>query len=221
MSIITIKDAEFSYEDIPVISQGNLQIEEGDFAVLIGENGAGKSTLLKLILGELTPTRGEIRIFDEDPEKVFKKYQIGYVPQNSIALNQGFPATVEEIVLTGLYREIGRLRLPKAAHRKKAAEMLKQMKMEEYQKSRIGELSGGQQQRVMLARALVGGPSLLILDEPTTGMDTKSVEEFYEILEHFNHKQNLTILMVTHGALRECRGINRVFQMKEGQVTEG
>ena len=220
MSVITMKDAEFSSEGAPVICRGNLRIEEGDFAVLVGENGAGKSTLLKLVLGELTPSVGEVRIFGTDPGKVFKNCQIGYIPQNSIALNQGFPATVEEIVLTGLYAQIGRFHFPKAVHRKKVAEMLGRMGMEEYRKCRIGELSGGQQQRVMLARALVGEPSLLILDEPTTGMDSKSIEEFYEILCSFNREARLTILMVTHGALRECQGINRIFRIEEGRVAE-
>lgn len=98
--------------------------------------------------------------------------------------------------------------------------MLGRMGMEEYRKCRIGELSGGQQQRVMLARALVGEPSLLILDEPTTGMDSKSIEEFYEILCSFNREARLTILMVTHGALRECQGINRIFRIEEGRVAE-
>ena len=135
-------------------------------------------------------------------------------------MNPFFPATVEEIVLTNLYSQIGKFRLPGKKQRQQAGAALRWVGMEEYKKSKIGELSGGQQQRVMLARALVGAPKLLVLDEPTTGVDAASVKELYKKLEILNKEEGVTILMVTHASVRECRGISRIYHMEEGQVIE-
>ncbi|UWP58013.1 metal ABC transporter ATP-binding protein [Ruminococcus gauvreauii] len=220
MNVIDIRDLSFAYGDEKVLREVSLQVAQGEYAVLLGENGTGKSTFLKLLLGELKPQQGTICLFGGDTRKVFHADKIGYVPQNSISLNPFFPATVEEIVLTNLYSQIGWFRLPGKKQRQQAATALRWAGMEEYRKSRIGELSGGQQQRVMLARALVGNPELLVLDEPTTGVDTASVKELYQTLERLNREEGVTILMVTHASVKECAGISRIYHMEEGQVVE-
>ena len=195
---ILIENLSFHYTGTPVLDQVNLEVKDGDYAILTGENGSGKSTFLKLLLGELKAQEGSITVNGKDISATFGKGDLGYVPQNSISRNQNFPATVEEIMMTGVYSSSwkARFRAKKEIPRLKAA--LAEMEMEEFWKRRIGDLSGGQQQRVMLARALAGKPKILILDEPTTGMDMVSVKTLAEVLRKRNEEQGLTILMVTH-----------------------
>ena len=157
-----------------MLDQVNLEVKDGDYAILTGENGSGKSTFLKLLLGELKAQEGSITVNGKDISATFGKGDLGYVPQNSISRNQNFPATVEEIMMTGVYSSSwkARFRAKKEIPRLKAA--LAEMEMEEFWKRRIGDLSGGQQQRVMLARALAGKPKILILDDSTSAVDTKT-----------------------------------------------
>ena len=208
---ILIENLSFHYTGTPVLEQVNL---EGT-----GENGSGKSTFLKLLLGELKAQEGSITVNGKDISATFGKGDLGYVPQNSISRNQNFPATVEEIMMTGVYSSSwkARFQVKKEIPRLKAA--LAEMEMEEFWKRRIGDLSGGQQQRVMLARALVGNPKILILDEPTTGMDTVSVKALAKVLQKRNEEQGLTILMVTHGNSK-FKGANRFFKAEEGRIDE-
>ena len=217
---ILIENLSFHYTGTPVLDQVNLEVKDGDYVILTGENGSGKSTFLKLLLGELKAQEGSITVNGKDISATFGKGDLGYVPQNSISRNQNFPATVEEIMMTGVYSSSwkARFRAKKEIPRLKAA--LAEMEMEEFWKRRIGDLSGGQQQRVMLARALAGKPKILILDEPTTGMDMVSVKTLAEVLRKRNEEQGLTILMVTHGNSGEFKGANRFFKAEEGRIDE-
>ena len=185
---ILIENLSFHYTGTPVLEQVNLEVKDGDYVILTGENGSGKSTFLKLLLGELKAQEGSITVNGKDISATFGKGDLGYVPQNSISRNQNFPATVEEIMMTGVYSSSwkARFQVKKEIPRLKAA--LAEMEMEEFWKRRIGDLSGGQQQRVMLARALVGNPKILILDEPTTGMDTVSVKALAKVLQKRNEE---------------------------------
>ena len=126
----------------------------------------------------------------------------------------------EEIMITGLYQELGLFHLPHKKHKNKIKETLRDFGMEEFLKRRIGELSGGQQQRVMIARAMIGDPKLLILDEPTTGVDARSTKILYDMLYEINTKYNTTIFMITHGRLQECKGCDRILRMDEGRIVE-
>ena len=216
-NIIQLNHVKFGYSDTEVLEEVNLTIKEGEYVVLTGENGSGKSTLMRLILGELKPDEGEIIIMDNDPKL---KKQIGYVSQNGISKNQSFPATVEEIMMTGLYQELGMFKLPRKRHKIKIKETLKDFGMDEFLKRRIGELSGGQQQRVMIARAMISEPKLLILDEPTTGVDARSTKVLYDMLYEINSKYNTTIFMITHGRLQDCKGCDRILRMDEGRLVE-
>lgn len=218
--VIEIKNLAFCYAGVPVLENVNLGLEEGDFAILTGENGSGKSTFLRLLLGELRAQTGSIEVYGEDISQCFGREKMGYVPQNSISKNQNFPATVEEIMMTGIYKPSFRARFHAKKEKERLKEALREMEMDGFWKSRIGELSGGQQQRVMLARALVGNPRLLILDEPTTGMDTESVKKLAAVLEKRNREDRLTVLMVTHGNSGLFKGANRFFRAEEGRITE-
>ncbi|ELK48907.1 metal ABC transporter ATP-binding protein [Halobacillus sp. ACCC02827] len=197
-SILEMKNVSFKYERELVVKDVDLSIEQGQFLGLVGPNGSGKSTLIKLMLGLIRPDRGKINLFGQ-PIKDYKDWQeIGFVSQKANSFNSGFPATVLEVVKTGLVSRIGAFKFFNKKHKDKAMEALRTVEMEEFSDHNIGELSGGQQQRVFIARALVSDPALLILDEPTVGVDAKHVTEFYNLLGRLNKEQGITLLMVTH-----------------------
>ena len=222
-NFITVAESEnmtFSYGNIPVIDHINFTLKSGDYTILTGENGCGKSTFLKLLLGELTPQQGNVYLFAQPVcSTVFRKFRIGYVPQNSISKNQNFPATVEEIMWTGLYGILRHKRDRRQAEEKIYA-ALGELEMQHYIFRQIGELSGGQQQRIMLARALISMPQLLVLDEPAAGMDAHSLELFCQVLAKQNRENKLTILLVTHGNAEKFCGANRYIMIENGRLTE-
>ena len=175
-------------------------------------NGAGKSTLLKLLLGLLEPVSGSISFFED-------KSKIGYVEQNA-ACKSNFPATAEEIVLSGLWSKIGFMRFPKKEHREAVQKALEAVEMQDYAKRMIGKMSGGQQQRIMIARVLVNSPRVLILDEPTNGIDLKSSEALYELLMHLNKKHGLTIILVSHDIKKVSKITERLLCINENSIKE-
>lgn len=196
--IIRLEHVYYSYEDKVALKDVNLTIKEGMFMGLVGPNGGGKTTLIKIILGLLKPQRGKVFLLDQ-PIETFKDWnRIGYVSQKANTFNKGFPATVFEVVSMGLTAKVGYLRFFNKKHKERIHEAIRQVDMESYANENIGNLSGGQQQRVFIARALVSDPKLLILDEPTVGIDYQNVERFYELLHKLNTEQNITMLLVTH-----------------------
>ena len=220
MTSIHIKNLCFAYTTSPLLKNVNLDIKQGDYVILTGENGSGKSTFLKLLLGELSPQQGQVQIFHQPPSSsTFRSHRIGYVSQNCTSKNQDFPATVEEIMKTVC---------PKAFFHKKQAKknkviiekILKELEMYPFINQKLGSLSSGQQQRIMLARALVREPELLILDEPTTGMDSHSLDIFCHILEEKNKQNQLTILLVSHENPKIFSGANRFFTAKNERIIE-
>jgi zinc transport system ATP-binding protein len=197
-SIIEIKNLFYRYEKDTVLENINLSIPIGSFLAIVGPNGSGKSTLLKLILGLLKPQKGVIRLFGQEMSKFKNWQQIGYVSQKANSFNTGFPATVFEVVSSGLTKKLGLFRFFKKEHIEKVNEALDAVGMMKFSNRNIGELSGGQQQRVFIARALVSEPQLLILDEPTVGVDVENVNSFYHMLADLNKKRGITLLLVTH-----------------------
>ncbi|NOU97082.1 ATP-binding cassette domain-containing protein [Paenibacillus sp. LMG 31456] len=196
-SIITVDDVSFFYENKQVIEHLNFTVLERDFVGLIGSNGAGKTTLLKMIVGLLKPSQGEIRLFGQ-PLRTFRDWErIGYVPQKN-SLNPLFPATVREIVLSGLYGKKNMFRRISKAEQQKCEDALYAMRIEDLASRRIGQLSGGQQQRVFLARALINNPQLLILDEPTVGIDAETQAGFFRMIRHMHQHHHITFLLVSH-----------------------
>ncbi len=197
-TIIELQNVSFQYDYTQVLKNISFRVEEGDFLALLGPNGSGKSTLLKLILGLLKPMNGSIELFGQDMNMFKQREWIGYVSQKSNAFNSGFPATVEEVVKSGLTKKTGLFkRLPKDVH-ERVIQSLQSVGMEQFAKRNIGELSGGQQQRVFIARALIAEPKLLILDEPTVGIDHENVQSFYDMLAKLNEERQITMILVTH-----------------------
>ena len=197
-TLVEIENVSFQYEYTHVLKNISFRVEEGDFLALLGPNGSGKSTLLKLLLGLLKPMDGKIKLFGEDAKNFKKRELIGYVSQKSNAFNSGFPATVYEVVLSGLTKKTGIFkRMPKDGH-ERVLKALQAVGMEKFINRNIGQLSGGQQQRVFIARALIGEPKLLILDEPTVGIDHENVQAFYDMLAKLNKELGMTMILVTH-----------------------
>jgi zinc transport system ATP-binding protein len=187
----------FKYGNEQILDDINFEINAGEFVGIIGPNGSGKTTLLKIILGLLKPDQGCVEIFGEEVT-VGKLAGIGYIPQKFTQLETRFPITVEEVVLLGrinnknLFHRLGK------EDRQAAEAALRTVGLFDQRQKLITDLSGGQQQRAFIAKALAGNPKLLILDEPTVGIDIESQENFYALLAQLNKKQNLTIVIVSH-----------------------
>lgn len=199
--ILELKDITAGYDHQPVLEHVNFTIREGDFIGIIGPNGGGKTTLLKVILGLLKPFSGEV-IYHTSKQNLF-----GYLPQNN-RFDQRFPINVTEVVLSGLMSGKGLYKSYTRADRKKAWELLDKYGMGNYKKIPIGDLSGGQMQRVFLCRAIISSPRILILDEPTTYVDSNFEKEFYPILEELN--KSLSIVMVSHDLGTICSYVKTI-----------
>ena len=217
-NIIQVNNLSFSYANQKVLKNLDFYIEKGEFVGLIGSNGSGKSTFIKLLLNELEPDKGEIQLFEKDIKK-FKDYKrIGYVAQNSIALGSSFPATVLEIVKLGAYNKHGFFKFGSTTEQ--AMQALQYVGMQAYTKKLISNLSGGQKQRVMLAKALVSDCDLLILDEPTTGVDRKTSAQIYELLKQKAIQQKTAVLMVTHDSEHASKYCSRILCLGLGNFLE-
>lgn len=196
--LINIKDISFDYEQTKALDHISMKVEEGDFLAILGPNGSGKSTLLKIMLGLIKPTSGKIELFGIDSKDFKHREWIGYVSQKSNSFNSGFPATVEEVVAGGLAKKTGLFHRYPKSYKQDVLEALEAVGMEGFKDRSVSELSGGQQQRVFIARALVAKPKILILDEPTVGIDHQNVQSFYNMLASLNRDKKITLVLVTH-----------------------
>jgi zinc transport system ATP-binding protein len=188
--VIKLDNVTYRYNTDLVLEDISFKADQGDLLGIIGPNGAGKTTLFCLILGLLDGYQGKITLFNQDirnNRKALKR--IGYIPQKK-NIHQGFPATVEEIVSLGA--------LDRKTNNDAITLALKIVGLLEQKDRRIGELSGGQQQRVLIAKALVNEPQLLILDEPTTGIDLETQDKFYSLLRKLNSEKKITIILASH-----------------------
>ncbi|WP_026907036.1 metal ABC transporter ATP-binding protein [Paucisalibacillus globulus] len=197
-SIISLENISYSYEKKPILQQINFEIHKGAFVGLLGPNGGGKTTLIKIILGILNPDSGSLTLFDQPLEEFKSWNKIGFVSQKSNSFNKGFPASVYEVVSSGLTSKVGYFKFFNQEHKEKILYAINAVGMSDYTYENIGNLSGGQQQRVFIARALVSEPELLILDEPTVGIDYENVQRFYELLHDLNKQNGISLLLVTH-----------------------
>lgn len=197
-TIIEFKNISFGYNSELILKDVSLAIHEGDYIGIIGPNGGGKTTLLKILVGLLEPKKGEVFIFGKNNKTFKERSVIGYVPQRAAHFDQTFPATVEEVVLMGRAAKKGLFKSLTAEDKKKAHEALQKVGMESFNDRLIGQLSGGQQQRVLIARALALDPQILVLDEPTVGVDVHNQEQFYRLLKQLNQEMGLTLILVSH-----------------------
>ncbi len=195
---IDAHDVNFHYEGDSVLEHVSFDLAVGTYAGILGPNGGGKTTLMKLILGLLQPVSGSITVFGKTPVQARKNGRIGYVPQRVVQADYSFPITVEEVVKSGLTSRHTFGLFSDAEDRKAIAEAIRTTDITSLQSRLIGELSGGERQKVFIARALVSNPKMLILDEPTTGVDIASQERFYALLKELNTSMGLTILLVSH-----------------------
>jgi zinc transport system ATP-binding protein len=197
-TVIQTENLSVILKDKEVLKNINLNLSEGLFLGIVGPNGGGKTTLIRVILGLTIPTAGSVRIFGHSPESMIGKDPVfGYLPQH-LNIDPNFPANALDIVLMGRYKKAGFLRWPGKKDKDKALECMSMMGIEELKSKQYCQLSGGQQQRVSIARALAGEPKVLILDEPSTGIDVVGQEDFYHLLKGLQKKMGLTILMVSH-----------------------
>lgn len=201
MKILELKNITAGYDHQPALTDVNFEVNDTDFIGIIGPNGGGKTTLLKVILGLIKPYSGEM-IYHTPKQNLF-----GYLPQNN-RFDQRFPICVTEVVLSGLLSEKGLLKSYNKADRHKAEELLEKYGMGTYKKAPIGDLSGGQMQRVFLCRAIISSPRVLILDEPTTYVDSNFEKEFYSILKELN--KTLSIVMVSHDLGTICSYVKTI-----------
>lgn len=197
MFCLKCDNVSFSYENQTVVSDLSFTVSEGDYLCIIGENGTGKSTLMKGMLGLKKPAGGKIMLGEG-----IRQSQIGYVPQQTPA-QKDFPASVWEVVLSGCLSSRGLLPGFGAKEKQLAGEKLELLGIMDLKNKSFRELSGGQRQRVLLARALCATKKLILLDEPTTGLDPLATEEFYHLLLKLNKKHQITVIMVSH-AIREA-----------------
>ena len=209
----------FSYGEVPVLSCASFGLPQGGFAALIGPNGAGKSTLLKLLLGELSPSSGAVRLLGQDTARFRNWRRLGYVPQDGLARHTDFPASVEEVVLANLSGEIGLFRFPRQEHRERVRQALELVGMAGYGRRLIGALSGGQRQRVLLARALISRPEVMLLDEPTSMLDPSGKANLLRMLKGLQNNRGFSMLFITHDLDSALKISDRLFRLEKGALT--
>lgn len=196
--IVSAKGLSFAWGSLQVLQNLDFEVREGELVGVVGPNGGGKSTLLKLLMGVLKPSAGEISVFGSPPDRLgARKTWLGYLPQRAQA-NWDFPVTVKEVVLMGSFGKLGIGRGPSPEIEQRALELLAAVDLADLQDRPIGQLSGGQQQRALIARSLINHPKLLLLDEPTTGLDSVVQDELYQLLQNFREQMNLTLIVVSH-----------------------
>ncbi len=219
--VVEVRDLFFSYGEEMVLEQIDLTVARGDFLALMGPNGSGKTTLVKLILGLLKPLSGEVRLFGCPVDRFRQWYRVGYVPQKATSFDTRFPATVEEVVSAGRYGRLGPGRRPGKDDRRAVEEALELVGLGGAGHRTVGNLSGGQQQRVFIARALVGQPELLVLDEPAVGLDSRALESFYALLERLNRDMGITLITVSHDTGTVARRVGKVACINRRLICHG
>jgi len=200
--MIKIKDLCFSYNNSKpyIIDNLSLNIDKESYVSIIGANGSCKSTLIKLILNLLTPQKGSINLTSK---------KIGYVPQIVESFNSSFPITVWEML--NAHRNVLKIK-----DKESITEALKKVDMLEYKNSLIGNLSGGQKQKIFIARAILSNPDILILDEPSTGVDSKSMKEIYGLIASLNKKNGVTVISVEHNLETALQNSSHILTMENG-----
>lgn len=220
MTHIELENVSFGYTAEKVISDVSLKVEEGSLVSISGENGSGKSTLLKLMLGELKADSGKVKILGKNIQSMNSFKEIGYLPQIQNFNSVSFPITARELVVLNSYEEFGFFKIPRAEHKEKAEKVMLEMGLKEYINTPFNELSGGFKQRAMIARAMLNSPKILVLDEPTSGVDQNSKISFLELVENMNKNKKITIVIVTHetALIEKYLTIEKVYKMEEGRL---
>lgn len=211
-ALVTFHRATLAYGRRVVLSNLTFEIPDGDFLGLVGPNGSGKTTILRAILGTLEPREGTVTRSTA--------LRFGYVPQRD-QVDYGFPLRVLDVVLMGRYNRVGIGRRPTSDDRERALAALDHVGIRELANEPLTRLSGGQKQRTLIARALVGEPNLLVLDEPTTGMDLVSTTQILGLVRELHERTGLTVLMVSHALNEIANYVTRIALVQEGHFRIG
>lgn len=196
-SVITLSNISVCYGRKEILKDLNFTHKKGEIVSIVGPNGGGKTTLLKTIMGMLTPSSGTLSICGLTPKAARKKGIIGYLPQQS-TYDATFPVTIFQVVAMARYARTHLFERLKPLDHELIEHALKAVNMYELKDQPFSTLSGGQKQRVLIARALALKPKILILDEPSTGLDSVAQDDFYQLLQKLRDQEQLSILMVSH-----------------------
>ncbi|HOG02313.1 MAG TPA: ABC transporter ATP-binding protein [Clostridia bacterium] len=207
MALLAGCDISLGYEGRVVVEKLNFSVNRGDYLCVVGENGSGKSTLIRTLLGLMKPLSGTIATGDG-----LRADEIGYLPQQT-AVQRDFPASVREIVLSGCLNRCGLRPFYNREERRLAADNLERLGIGDLSRRCYRELSGGQQQRVLLARALCAARSLLLLDEPASGLDPVATADLYALVEKLNRKDGMTVVMVSHDIAAAVKYAGRILHL--------
>lgn len=194
---LELDGVSFAYGRSNVLSDVSLRVAQGEFVAVVGSNGSGKTTLMKLGLGLLPAGSGHVRLFGEELSSFRAWWQVGYVPQRATA-SSTIPVSVEEVVVSGLAARTRLIRRRSPGEAARIDHVVELLGLEGLRRSRLSELSGGQQQRALIARALVTGPKLLVLDEPTTGVDAEARSVLRKSLQHLVEVEGMAVVYVSH-----------------------
>ena len=214
MNLIEIKNLSLGYDNHVILKDINMDVHEDDFICIVGPNGSGKSTLVKGILGLIKPMKGEV-IYNN-----LKQNFIGYMPQET-KVDANFPASVLEIVLSGTLNNLGLLSFYTKKEREIALNNLKLLGIENLKDKNFSDLSGGQRQKVLLARSLSATSKLLILDEPSNNLDSKSKQDLYKTIIDLNKNHHITIIMITHDLDHDNLIGNKILSLREDDIFFG
>jgi zinc transport system ATP-binding protein len=206
----------FSYGTTQVLDCVSFELAPGEFVALTGPNGSGKSTLMRVLLGVLTPGAGSVRVLGAAPGALRDRWRIGYVPQRP-NVNDLLPAVVDDVVAAGRLPRRGWWRRPNRADELAVDAALDVVGLGDLRDRRLTELSGGQQQRAFIAKALVGEPDLLVLDEPTTGVDAESQRRFRDALVAIRSRGG-SVLLVSHELGAVADDLDRVLLLRHGKI---
>jgi zinc transport system ATP-binding protein len=221
MALITCRGVSFGYEGNAVVEGLDFEVQSGYYLCVVGENGSGKSTLIKGLLRLKSPSAGNILMGDDrNPIDSLKSTEIGYLPQQTAA-QKDFPASAYEVVLSGCLGARGILPFYSPKDRAAANKNIERLGIGHLKHRCYRELSGGQQQRVLLARALCATKKLLLLDEPTAGLDPVVTQEFYKLIATINKEAGITMILVSHDVVSAVKYASHILHLKNRQAFFG
>jgi zinc transport system ATP-binding protein len=221
---LTLNNVWFAYGANTVLEDVSLSIHQEETVGIAGPNGSGKSTLMKIMVGLLKPDKGTVSFtchIGECEGMTPCRPCIGYVPQNPIIRQERFPVTAREIVEMGTFGQIGLFKRMNSDTRKAVDTAIAEAGLNNVQHELFSDLSGGQQQRTLIARALVGSPHIIALDEPTNGVDAQSKQEFYALVSHLNKVHRITVMMILHDLPDLAAHVERVIFLQRKVIYDG